>query len=304
MTCDSVSIIFPAYTPFTFIILPAFTMISTSTVLNGAARLTVTGFLAVSFFKQTAVDHAAKVIQEAERVTIVTIGLAAADLCLSTAILFLASDRTARKLLSGDFNAPDSPPLPGNIIADIYTHPPSRAQRRKRFSIESDTTLVADDDNNDFIDDLDNVSDTKQWFGDKRKDGNLLQGTEIVTIENSDYPSRQSQLVLGPLILGTTPASPDIPLPNSSTTITALYLSITTPPQSITLPPKPPDTKLTFNRRQQQHRTRLRAARVRTYIGHLEQLHAEILADKEALLDGWVNAMAKLGLTSTLAPPH
>ncbi|KAG2340653.1 hypothetical protein BDR05DRAFT_966512 [Suillus weaverae] len=281
-------------------------MISTSTVLNGAARLTVTGFLAVSFFKKTAVDHAAKVIQEAERVTIVTIGLAAADLCLSTAILFLASDRTARKLLSGDFNAPDSPPLPGNNIADIYTHPPSRAQRRKRFSIESDTTLVADDDN-DFIDNLDNVSDTKQWFDDEHKDGNLLQGTEIVTIENSDSPPRQSQLVLEPLILGTTPASPDIPLTNSSTTITALFLSITTPPQSITLPPKPPDTKLTFNRRQQQHHTRLRAARVRTYvtyIGHLEQLHAEILADKEALLDGWANAMAKLGLTSTLVPPH
>ncbi|KAG1782658.1 hypothetical protein EV702DRAFT_1065918 [Suillus placidus] len=272
-------------------------MISTYTVLNGAARLTVTGFLAVSFFKKTAVDHAAKVIQEAERVTIVTIGLAAADLCLSTAILFLASDRTARKLLSGDFNTPDSPP------PDIYTHPPSRAQRRKRFSIESDTTLVADDD--DFINNLDNLSDTKQWFGDKCKGGNLLQGTEIVTIKNSESPPRQSQLVLGPLILGTTPASPDISLPNSSTTITALFLSITTPPQSITLPPKPPDTKLTFNRRRQQHRTRLRAARgVRTYIGHLEQLHAEISANKEALLDGWANAMAKLGLTSTLAPPH
>ncbi|KAG2349723.1 hypothetical protein BDR05DRAFT_955585 [Suillus weaverae] len=277
-------------------------MISTSTVLNGAARLTVTGFLAVSFFKKTAVDHAAKVIQEAERVTIVTIGLAAADLCLSTVILFLASDRTARKLLSGGFNTPDSPPLPGNNITDIYTHLPSRAQRRKRFSIESDTTLVADDD---FIDDLDSLSDTKQRFGDERKDSNVLQGTEIVTIENSDSPPRQSQLVLGPLILGTTPASPDISLPNSSTTITALLLSITTPPQSITLPPKPPDTKLTFNRRRQQHRARLQAARgLRTYIGQLEQLHAEISADKEALLDGWADAMAKLGLTSTLAPPH
>ncbi|KAG1891184.1 hypothetical protein F4604DRAFT_1913999 [Suillus subluteus] len=98
-------------------------MISTSTVLHGAARVTITGFLAVSFFKKTAADHAAKVIQKAERITILTIGLAAADFCLSTVILLLASDRTARKLLSGDFNqkhAPDSPPFPGNNIADIF----------------------------------------------------------------------------------------------------------------------------------------------------------------------------------------
>lgn len=160
-------------------------MISISTVLHGAARLinTITGFLVVSFFKKTVADYAAKVIQKAERVTIVTIGLAAADLCLSTAILLFASDRTARKLLSGDFNQkhlPDPPPFSGNNIADIYTHLLSKARRHKRFSIESDTTLVAND-NNFICNDLD-VSDSKQWF-DESKDGNLLQGTDIVTTE-------------------------------------------------------------------------------------------------------------------------
>ncbi|KAG2078148.1 hypothetical protein BDR04DRAFT_1226920 [Suillus decipiens] len=284
-----------------FIILPTFTMISTTTILNGAARVTVTGFLAVSFFKKTAVDHAAKVVQKAERVTIVTIGLAAADLCLSTAIL-LASDRTARKLLNDDFNqkyTPDSPPLPGNNTADIYTHLPSRTKRYKRFSVESDTTLIAD--GNDFDDAL----GTKQWFDDESKDDNLLQGTDIVTLEDSDSFSRQSQLAPGPLILGTTPTNLDLPFPRRSTTTTALFLNSTTPSQSITfkLPPKPLDAKLIVNRRQQQHRAHLRAARARTYIGHLEQHHAEILTDKEARLNGWADAMAKLGLTSTLAPP-
>ncbi|KAG2144795.1 hypothetical protein BD769DRAFT_932450 [Suillus cothurnatus] len=231
-------------------------MISTSTVLNGAARVTITGFLTVSFFKKTAVVHAAEVIQKAERVTIVTIGLAAADLCLSTAILILASDRTARKLLNGDFNqkhAPDSPPLARNNITDIYTHFPSRAQRCKRFSIESDMTLVADDDNDDFINDFDNVSDSKQWFDDESKDDNLLQGTDIFAIESSDSPSPQSQLVLEPLVLRTTmPGKLDLPLQDSSTTITALFISSTTLPQSISLLPKPPDTKLIANRRKQQ----------------------------------------------------
>ncbi|KAG2367428.1 hypothetical protein BDR07DRAFT_1393323 [Suillus spraguei] len=285
-----------------FIILPTFTMIFTTTILNGAARVTVNGFLAVSFFKKTAVDHAAKIVQKAERVTIVTIGLAAADLCLSTAILLLASDRTARKLLNGDFNqkyAPDSPPLPGNNTADIYTYLPSRAKRYNRFSVESDTTLVAD------YNDFDDVLGTKEWFYDESKDGNLLKGTDIVTFENSDPLSRQLQLAPGPLILGTTPTNLDIPFPCRSTTATALFLSSTTLSHSITfkLPPKPPDTKLIIDRRQQQHRAHLRAARARTYIGHLEQLHAEILTDKEARIDGWADAMAKLGLTSTLAPP-
>ncbi|KAG1827122.1 uncharacterized protein BJ212DRAFT_1294475 [Suillus subaureus] len=126
----------------------------------------------------------------------------------------------------------------------------SRAQKHKRFPIESGATLVADDD--DFINDLDNVSDSKQWFDDDCEDRNLLQGTDIVTIENSDYPSRQSQLVLEPFILGMTAAHPDLPLQDSSTTIKVLFLSSTTPSQSITLPPKPPDTKLIVNRRQQQ----------------------------------------------------
>ncbi|KAG2145192.1 hypothetical protein DEU56DRAFT_789327 [Suillus clintonianus] len=252
-------------------------MIYTSAVFHGTARVTITGLLTVSFFKKAAVDHAAQVIHSAEKVTIVTIGLAAADLCLSTAILLLASDRTARKLLSGDFNQPKdkSPSLYSDNMPETSTPPTSPSTdftdysapltgttpvpRQKRFSVESHTTLVADDDDDD-------PSDLKQSFGDESEDGNLLHGTKHAThrVDNSD-----SQLILTDGHWTTT-ANPDFPLPASlttTTTRTSLFLTGSTPTQSISPPPKPPDTERILNRRQQQHRARLRAARARSYIG-------------------------------------
>jgi hypothetical protein len=63
--------------------------------------------------------------------------------CLSIAILVLTSHRTAKKLLRGDFTPKDNlPPLAGGI----YTPAPSRIRGHVHFSIDSDTTLVADDD--------------------------------------------------------------------------------------------------------------------------------------------------------------
>ncbi|KAG2150406.1 hypothetical protein DEU56DRAFT_898830 [Suillus clintonianus] len=230
-------------------------MIPTSAVFRGTARITITGLLTVSFFKKAAVDHAAQVIHTADKVTIVTIGLAAADLCLSTAILILASDRTARKLISGDFNQSkeNSPSLPSNNMTDTSSPPTSPPMdstpyitpftgttpvpRQKRLSMESHTTLVADDD----VDDNNSSESDSGFFVNESK--------------------------------------------------------------------KPPDTERILKRRQQQHRVRLRAARARSYIGHLEQLHGEILVDQMALVDGWADAMAKLGLTSirtsaSLAVPY
>lgn len=121
--------------------------------LNGAAtRVTVAEFLAVSFFKETVVDCTLR-----GRWTRHYRSLCGRSLPLD---LFLSSDRTARRLLSGNFNqklVPGSSPLPGYSIADIYRFYHTQTQRHKRFSIESDTILIADDD---FIAEVDNVSVT------------------------------------------------------------------------------------------------------------------------------------------------
>ncbi|KAG1876538.1 hypothetical protein DFJ58DRAFT_909793 [Suillus subalutaceus] len=223
-------------------------MISTSNVFHGVAHVTITGCLAATFFKQTVFDTTRQELYSAgDRLSV---GAAVANFCLKTACLVLASHRTTKKILNGDFTLDDNPP------PDIYTPAPSRIQRHKRFSIDSDMTFVADDD--DYLKDFD------------------------------------------------TPPTPELPLAttdSSTTLISTVHFFNTNPPQPITIPPKPPDTVRIANRRKHQHSARLRAARSRTYLGRLQQLHDEILADKAALIDGWADAMAKLGLTSTLAPP-
>jgi hypothetical protein len=116
-------------------------MISTFNVFHVATHVTITGCLAATFFKQAVVDTTRQTLYDAE--DRLSVGAAVSNFCLSTACLVLASHRTAKKLLSGDFTPKDNLPL---LAGDIYTPAPSRIQRRKRLSLDSDTTIVADDD--------------------------------------------------------------------------------------------------------------------------------------------------------------
>ncbi|KAG2042467.1 hypothetical protein BDR03DRAFT_559954 [Suillus americanus] len=123
-------------------------MISTSYVFHGVAHVTITGCLAATFFKQTVCDTTRQELHNAgDRLSV---GAAVANFYLKTACLVLASHRTTKKILNGDFTSNDNPPP---LAGDIYTPAPSRIKRHKRFSIDSDTTLVADDD--DYLEDFD-----------------------------------------------------------------------------------------------------------------------------------------------------
>ncbi|KAG1741112.1 hypothetical protein EDB19DRAFT_1706345, partial [Suillus lakei] len=205
-------------------------MISSSTVLHGTAHITITGCIAACFFKKAVFDTTHDILYDADNK--LSLGAAVSNFCLSTGILVLASHRTARKLLNGEFTTKDDPhPLAG----DIYTPAPSKIERHKRFSMDSDTTLVADDD-----DDY-----TKDFDGDS-EDGNPVQRTTTIALNN--------------------PAPPTPPLTPATSSTTTVPLFTTTPTQSITPPLKPPDTMRIVNRRKHEHRTRLRAARARTYM--------------------------------------
>ncbi|KAG1741138.1 hypothetical protein EDB19DRAFT_1706552 [Suillus lakei] len=196
-------------------------MISSSTVLHGTAHITITGCLAACFFKKAVFDTTHQELYDADNR--LSVGAAASQFCLSTVILVLASHRTARKLLNGEFATKD------DLAGDIYTHAPSKIERHKRFSMDSDTTLVADDD--DY---------TKDFDGDS-EDGDPVQRTTTIALNNPAPP---------------TPATPS----TSTTTVPS------TPTQSITTPLKPPDMMCVVNRRKHQHRTHLRAARTCTFM--------------------------------------
>ncbi|KAG0692513.1 hypothetical protein DFH29DRAFT_497618 [Suillus ampliporus] len=138
--------------------------------------------------------------------------------------------------------------------------PTSPIQKPNRFSIDSDATLVAHDD--DFVKDLsDNALDIKdcEWFGDESIfneadcSGNLLPGTKPLAPDDSDGPSQRSQLIL--LDKHQTSDNPGIALLRSANSVDALTHRTkktctlgSTPTQSTTLRPKPPDTKHTVNR--------------------------------------------------------
>ncbi|KAG1804499.1 uncharacterized protein BJ212DRAFT_1393448 [Suillus subaureus] len=149
MTCDAMPIIFPRFTRTSISQrLPSANMIFTSNVLHGVAHVTITGCLAATFFKQTVFDATRQELYNAgDRPSV---GAAVTKFCLKTACLVIASHRTTKKILGGDFTLKDNPPP---LAGDIYTPAPSRTQRHKRFSIDSDTTLVADDD--DYLKDFD-----------------------------------------------------------------------------------------------------------------------------------------------------
>ncbi|KAG1793090.1 uncharacterized protein HD556DRAFT_1375409, partial [Suillus plorans] len=96
-----------------------------SAIFDGAAHVTVAGCLGAFFFKHTVVDRTSKAIKEAENVTA---GLVITEFCISVAVLVLASDETARILLSKDGQPPPkhnlaelNAPLICNKVSDFST---------------------------------------------------------------------------------------------------------------------------------------------------------------------------------------
>ncbi|KAG2110609.1 uncharacterized protein F5147DRAFT_689298 [Suillus discolor] len=96
-----------------------------SAIFDGAAHVTVAGCLRAFFFKHTVVDRTSKAIKEAENVTA---GLVITEFCISVAVLVLASNETARILLSKDAQSPPkhnlaelNAPLICNKVSDFST---------------------------------------------------------------------------------------------------------------------------------------------------------------------------------------
>ncbi|KAG2346746.1 hypothetical protein BDR05DRAFT_958905 [Suillus weaverae] len=349
-----------------------------SAIFDGAAHVTVAGCLGAFFFKQTLVDRTSKAVKEAENITA---GLVISEFCISVAVLVLASNKTARILLSKDAQPPPkhnlaelnvhlicndttdfstatesissnpivtepcstSPPAsisPNPIANDSRSTSPSTTcstlctplllpispvQNAKRLSIDSDATLVEDDD--DFVKDFSDADFSQEsTFPEDDGDcssGSLLPDTKALTIDDSSGPSQRTQLQ--PIILKdrhrTTSTAMDVsPLMDASTQTTTTLSLGSIPPQIVTPRLKPPDTKRRYqNFRPGRHKHESRCTRLAavhdsierahakqlehiTTIDRLEQLHDELLADKAALVDGWAAAMAQLGLTSMLAP--
>ncbi|KAG2160003.1 uncharacterized protein EDB93DRAFT_1112921 [Suillus bovinus] len=169
--------------------------------------------------------------------------------------------------------------------------PPSPVQNAKRFSIDSDTTLV--DHDNDFVRDL--------------SDADIQESTCPQDDDDLTGPSPSQRTQLQPIIPEDGPQ-----------TIATLSLG-SNMPQIVSPQLKPPDKKRHRNFRPGRDKHASRSTRVvavrgsieRAYakqqvehtaiIDHLEQLHNDLLGDQTALVDGWAAAMSQLGLTSALS---
>ncbi|KAG1746685.1 uncharacterized protein EDB91DRAFT_1118341, partial [Suillus paluster] len=262
-----------------------------STVFNGAAHLTIIGYLSVAHCKEVVLDSTVQLIRDAENVS--DLGGIALNFCISPAILILASNKAARIFLSGINKEPapkhaqPSPPFAGDIstqpnvssssnviateaspIAAYSTTPYSPwlhstpIPRPQRFSLDSDTTVVAHDDGF--------VKDTP----------------------GSSRPVEASRTTKPPL-------KPPDETHHQRTPTSPTYYAFTS-----NVAPRQTEGK---------YASCLIAARVsiarshfkqdNIMISHLEQVYDEILVDQAALVDGWAAAMAELGLTSMLSPP-
>jgi len=124
------------------------------TVFSSTTHVTITGtdlphnpnfqvsiaYLATTFFKQTVFDTTCKKIYDADNRP--SLGIVVSNFCLKTAFLVLASHKTVKKILNGDFTP--LPPLAG----DIYTLRGTSASHGLGHEC---MTLVADD----YLEDLD-----------------------------------------------------------------------------------------------------------------------------------------------------
>ncbi|KAG1864850.1 hypothetical protein F4604DRAFT_1928663 [Suillus subluteus] len=174
--------------------------------------------------------------------------------------------------------------------------PTSPIWNAKRLSIDSDTTLVDHDD--DFMKDFSVAGLQESTF--LEDDSNCSSGDLLgmETIDDSSGPSQRTQLQS--IILKdryrTTSAATDVSLLMDASTQTTTRLSLgSIPPQIVTPRLKPPDTKRHHNFRPGRHKRESRSTRLAavrdsikrahakqlrehiTMIGHLEQLHDELL---------------------------
>ncbi|KAG0700217.1 hypothetical protein DFH29DRAFT_933266 [Suillus ampliporus] len=196
-----------------------------STVFNGAAYLAVTGYLAVSFYKEAVVGPTYQLVYEAD------LGAIALNFCISTVILQghqreARSERRSNLSLTGDNSSSHS--SSSRVIAtEVTTYGaspvtcpthchnalPSQIQKPKCYSIDSDDTLAADDD--ELVKDIsDDASDTQhEHLDDSHSPSQSLKEPILVT----EHQTTSDVSLPGPdveLPLDTTPpASNLLPLP-------------------------------------------------------------------------------------------
>ncbi|KAG0704381.1 hypothetical protein DFH29DRAFT_873801 [Suillus ampliporus] len=206
----------------------------------------------------------------------------------------------------------------------------SQTERLKRLSLNYDTSLVTPN-HNDFVKDVsDDPLDTNDREGcssesalcEDNSSGNLIPGMKVLSLDDSDGSSPQELRPLIPIDeLQRTSTAPGLSLPGSAyamDTLTERTMSPYTTQKRIangTLPHPP--TALRHQRARlgkQKYDRAFCLIAARDSIAHyhikqdtaiiddLEQLYDEILVDNGALVDGWVAAMAELGLTSILSP--
>ncbi|KAG2048489.1 hypothetical protein BDR06DRAFT_962589 [Suillus hirtellus] len=104
-----------------------------SAIFDGAAHVTVAGCLGAFFFKHTVVDRTSKAIKEAENITA---GLVISEFCISVAVLVLASNETARIILSKDGQPP-----PKHNLAELDA--PLICNKVSDFSTAADSISIA-----------------------------------------------------------------------------------------------------------------------------------------------------------------
>ncbi|KAG2132352.1 hypothetical protein DEU56DRAFT_442332 [Suillus clintonianus] len=222
-----------------------------STTMTHAARVVMQGYLTASFFKEIVIDHTIQVVSESEEVSV---SLVTFTVCFSTAVLLQASAKAARQFLSDDFqrvpalkdhtaglNAPfaegdildaisitkafGTPARPSSSRAVIESTEPSFEAPTKGLSTaDSDTTLIADDEELakdvfccDRVLDVESLADESTFYeddcqatahclADDEPDHTLHAGYDPQTIDNltrrfsaislDDVPARLSAISL------------------------------------------------------------------------------------------------------------
>ncbi|KAG0704384.1 hypothetical protein DFH29DRAFT_1078355 [Suillus ampliporus] len=298
---------------------------SASLMKNHVVRVTIVGYLAASYYKEVVLDSTYQLIHNGER------------LSWCRHIEFLPFNYHSQPAPTQHDSVEPDVSLTGENLAAIstpstsssstgaspitsYSAPytlSSQTERLKRLSLDYDTTLVTPD-HNDFVKDVsDDPLDTNDREGcssesalcEDDSSGNLIPGMKALSLDDSDGSSPE----LRPLV----------PIDELQRTLQILFTIPRLKPPDTTQKrtangtlPHPPTAlrhqKARLGKQKYDRTFRLIAARDSiahhhikqdtAIIDDLEQLYNEILIDKAALVDGWVAAMAELGLTSILSP--
>ncbi|KAG2115504.1 hypothetical protein DEU56DRAFT_919358 [Suillus clintonianus] len=216
--------------------------------MTRAARVVMQGYLTASFFKEIVIDHTIQVVSESEEVSV---SLVTFTVCFSTAVLLQASAKAARQFLSDDFQRVPAPkdhtagldaPFAGGNILDATsttkafgtparpsssraviesTEPTFEAPTKGLSTTDSDTTLIADDEELakdvfccDRVSDVESLADESTFYedatahclADDKPDHTLHVGYDPQTIDNlvrifsaislDDVPARLSAISL------------------------------------------------------------------------------------------------------------